>query len=89
MSLYNVILSYCTKVVYFYISCVSALAKDKGRFKEAQTILEDLKNASGLTIELKTKIQILDAQLAWFMDNKLIAKHILHKLGKSDDVDPK
>lgn len=42
-----------------------------------------------VSADLDTKIQVIDAQLSWFMDNKLIAKHILHKMCKNADVDPR
>lgn len=64
-------------------------AKEKGYFKEGLTLIEGLRNLPMINSEDKIRIQIIDAQLAWLMDNKLIAQHILNKLCKSEDINPK
>ncbi|KAG5880543.1 hypothetical protein JTB14_026776 [Gonioctena quinquepunctata] len=67
----------------------AGLAKEEGYFKEGSTILENLKCISDLSEDVKTRMQLLDAQLSWLMDNKLVARHILNKLSKSETICPK
>ncbi|CAH1170506.1 unnamed protein product [Phaedon cochleariae] len=65
------------------------LAKEEGHFKEGLTILEKLKYMSDISENVRTKIQLLDAQLSWLVNNKLVARHILNRLCKNEQICPK
>ncbi|XP_023014307.2 serine/threonine-protein kinase tefu [Leptinotarsa decemlineata] len=67
----------------------AGLAKEEGHFKEGLAILENLKCMSDLTENVKTRIQLLDAQLSWLVNNTIVARHILNKLCKNESISPK
>ncbi|XP_028138214.2 serine-protein kinase ATM-like [Diabrotica virgifera virgifera] len=64
-------------------------AKDEGHFKESSTILENLKGISGLNSETLSKIDLVDVQLSWSVNNTLVARQILNRLCKSDQISPR
>lgn len=66
-----------------------AQAKDEGYFKEGLMFLENLKFMTNLNSNIETRIQLLDAQLSWLVDNKLVARHILNTICKNDKIDLK
>ncbi|CAH1281058.1 unnamed protein product [Diabrotica balteata] len=64
-------------------------AKDEGHFKESSTILENLKGIAGLNSETLSKIDLVDVQLSWSVNNTLVARQILNRLCKSDQISPR
>lgn len=44
---------------------------------------------SDLTDDLKMQIQLMDAQVSWSINNKLVARHILNKLCKNEGISTK
>ncbi|XP_056641369.1 serine-protein kinase ATM isoform X1 [Diorhabda sublineata] len=61
-------------------------AKGEKRFKESSIILENLKKIRSLDNEIMTKIDLIDAQLSWSLNNTLVARQILNRLCKSTDI---
>lgn len=66
-----------------------ALAKDEGFYKEGLTILNNLRHIPEISEDMNIRVQLMDAQLSWLMDDKLIANHILHTICKNPQVNPK
>lgn len=71
------------------INIILGLAKDEGFFKEGLTYLEYLKHMTNLSEDTSVRIQLMDAQLSWLVNNNLIARHILNKLCKNRAANPK
>ncbi|KAJ8933927.1 hypothetical protein NQ314_013683 [Rhamnusium bicolor] len=55
----------------------------------ATKALGNLLFMSDLTDDVKTKIQLMDAQLSWSVNNKLVSRHILNKLCKNEGINPR
>ncbi|XP_018573379.1 serine-protein kinase ATM [Anoplophora glabripennis] len=62
------------------------LAKREKQFNIASTSLSHLQFMSDLSDDLQMQIQLMDAQISWSLNNKLIAHHILNKLCKNESI---
>ncbi|CAH2005984.1 unnamed protein product [Acanthoscelides obtectus] len=69
---------------------LSNLCKDEKQFKDGWKVLEDLKKIVKQNDKTKNAmIQLLDAQLSWMTGDGTLAKHILNKLSKNEDIGPR
>ncbi|KAJ8978034.1 hypothetical protein NQ317_013562 [Molorchus minor] len=65
------------------------LARKEGHFRVATRALENLKCMSNLKSDVQIQMQIADAQLSWAINDKMVTKHILSKLCKNENINPK
>ncbi|KAJ8917850.1 hypothetical protein NQ315_010763 [Exocentrus adspersus] len=61
------------------------LAKREGQFHVASKNLRQLELMSDLAEDVKTRIQLIDAQISWSVNDKLVARHILNNVSKNDN----
>ncbi|XP_060527564.1 serine-protein kinase ATM isoform X2 [Cylas formicarius] len=64
-------------------------AKSEGHVQVASNIIYNLLKIENLSEEIKSNIQLREAQLSWLRNDRVLAKHILSKLCKSESISPK